>query len=257
MRTLVVFLFSVLIASPALAGGGHWGHGNGWGSYRADLAQTKSDRWERHRNRHADLNWSKLNSGVCDELRGASRGLRLMCMAFCELQSCQPDYTLDNPFESCAPSSRRILARYEKRRGAGDPPMPCLNEPEPTTQVAEVVECPCWTSSELAGLRMPSPGNDLVAACYANITSAGISNYDSLMISNTRAAEPYDTTLSSVGMSDQDGSAVCSLVDTCADGSCLDASRYLSITPEQHAACEADVAAAAANRGLACQDLSP
>ena len=55
-----------------------------------------------------------------------------------------------------------------------------------------------------------------------------------------------------------DGSPACAVTDTCdpATDICLGTSRFMSITPEQLAACEADVAVSAADRGLTCVDAS-
>ena len=39
------------------------------------------------------------NEGVCNELLDATPGLYGLCLAFCEAQDCQPDYSLENPFE--------------------------------------------------------------------------------------------------------------------------------------------------------------
>ena len=76
------------------------------------------------------LQVTSSNSGVCDPLADATPGLEYLCIAFCELQDCQLDYSLDNPFQNCSKSSERLLARYEARRGAGDPDMPCLQQPQ-------------------------------------------------------------------------------------------------------------------------------
>jgi hypothetical protein len=75
---------------------------------------------------------------VCDELKWATPGLYGLCVAFCEAQDCEPDFTLANPLENCKPASRKILEKYRKKMRPGDPNMPCIQEP-----------CPCWTQEEL------------------------------------------------------------------------------------------------------------
>jgi len=231
------------IASKTGHGYGY-GHGNGYGSGNGNGYGRGKGRGQNLRG----IDLSKLNTGVCDELAGATRGLRLLCVAFCELQDCQPDYSLDNPFQNCSKSSEFLLDVYEARRGAGDPDMPCIKQPESTA------ECPCWARNELADLRYN--GNpDETAVCFQNVTSTGITNYDAWQISAAPGVPAFLTALSTIEHSEADGSAVCSLVDTCEDGNCMDASRYMGLTPAQFEACEADIAQSAMNRGLTCMDL--
>jgi hypothetical protein len=52
---------------------------------------------------------------VCDELIGATPSLRGLCVAYCD-----------------AGGSEQVLAAYERRRGPGDPPMPCTVACPPT-----------------------------------------------------------------------------------------------------------------------------
>jgi len=90
----------------------------------------------------------------CDEVKWATPGLYGLCVAFCEAQDCEPDFTLVNPFENCKPASRKILDNYRKKMRPSDPDMPCLQEP-----------CPCWSRDELDMLWPPLP-NDYT---YCNI----------------------------------------------------------------------------------------
>ena len=84
------------------------------------------------------------NEGVCDDLVAATPGLYGLCIAFCEAQDCEPDFWADDPFADCRPSAPKLLERYNARKNAGDPDMPCIMEP-----------CPCWAADELAALRDP------------------------------------------------------------------------------------------------------
>lgn len=262
MRILVLVIIGLLAAGQAEADRNR--HDSRWQGYQSHLSshaeKARAKMQRRHQQRSvrrayssARLNWLQttgLNSGVCDELKDSSLGLRMMCVAFCELQSCSPDYSLDNPFQNCSRSSKWILARYEKRRGPGDPDMPCVKQPE------VVAECPCWTREELAGFRGQG-ANDRVASCSVDVDYPGsnISNYDTWQIfSDPNGPSPYMTSLASFGSYGPDGAPSCSVADTCdpATEICLGESRMMSITSEQLAACEADVAMAAADRGLAC-----
>lgn len=261
MRILVLLIIGLLAAGQA--GADRQGDSRGWKSDRsASSSQRVSQRasysakrsaWQQSRKSRysARLTWLKstgMNSGVCDELKGSNRGLRMMCMAFCELQACSPDYTLDDPFQNCPRSSKWILARYEQRRGPGDPDMPCVKQPE------AVAECPCWSREELAGVRGTS-ADDQVAACTINsdYPTANILNYDTWRIFNDpTSALPYSTSLSSFGSYGADAAPTCQIMDSSSN-----VSRLMAVTPEQFAACEADVAQSAVNRGLACDDMSP
>lgn len=230
-------------------------HGQTWDEYRSSMASKMESHGDgkrrgrgRMRDRLAQLD-EKINNGVCDVLADSSRGLKYLCYAYCELQDCRPDYSLENPFQNCSKSSNWLLKVYEKRRGAGDPDMPCVKQPETS------VECPCWARNELADLRQNGEPDE-ISACFQNVTSTGLTNYDAWQISNAPgSAVTYLSTVSTIENSEADGGPVCSLVDTCNDGSCMEEIRYMGLTPAQFAACETDVAQSAANRGLTCLDL--
>ena len=66
---------------------------------------------------------------VCDEVKYGTPALYGLCIAFCEAQDCEPDFTLDDPFGGCTPGSGRVLANYRKKMKDGDPDMPCLRAP--------------------------------------------------------------------------------------------------------------------------------
>jgi len=255
MRTLVVVMVGLLMAGTASAKGGSDSQG-----YRSDLvSQSIHQEWRYTKHgKHAYRAGSRLdlllnsnfNSGVCDSLADATPGLRLMCMAFCEMQTCTPDFTQDDPFQSCSKSSRWIYNRYEARRGPGDPDMPCLQQPE------TVAECPCWSRDELAGYRFPVATDR--PSCFLNLnsTAAGIANMDSWRIFSSDGRS-YLTALSSTE-TDSDGVSSCQVTDQVCDpltGACTTTSRYLTLTPEQLAACEADVALSASDRGLTCTEM--
>ena len=75
---------------------------------------------------------------VCGDLKWATPGLYGLCVAFCEAQDCEPDFTLANPFENCKPASRKLLDNYRKKMQPGDPDMPCVSP-----------GCPCFTVEDL------------------------------------------------------------------------------------------------------------
>ena len=250
MRLLAVLVLSLLVAGSAFADK-RWSRGDShrwsetehaeksarWNSVRSEVKRNNSPRRPARRERSmlTELKWSNLNSGVCDGLMDATRGLRLMCMAFCELQDCQPDMALEDPFENCSKGSEWIFARYEARRGAGDPDMPCVKQP------ATSVACPCWTPGDLDTLRFPAAGES--ATCVTDLTAGTFVNLEMWQISSP----DFFTSMSSAEGS-TDGST-CNLVDkVCANGSCEGKSQYLTVTPGQFASCEADVALTAAAR---------
>jgi len=82
------------------------------------------------------------NEGICDPLADATPGLQGLCIAMCEAQDCEAEL---NPFtgevefaRNCSPSSKQLLANYDKIATVSDPAMPCVKVP-----------CPCWTATEL------------------------------------------------------------------------------------------------------------
>jgi len=277
MRILSVLVFSLLVAGPALAGDGSdrwgkWEHSSKWQTQSqapdagADHPNTdhQADKWADYqlqlsaklekmdgkpgvrRGQQPTLS-GELNSGVCDGLADATPGLQQLCVAFCELQDCRPDFSLENPYENCSASSTAVLDSYQTRRGAGDPDMPCVQQPD------ESAECPCWSRNELAELRSPLE-TDVFQVCFQNATADGyFTNFDTWHLS---AGGSYETTLSTTEISVRDGGvSTCSLVDDCADGSCLQVSRDLVATPAQFAACEADLNVSAMERFTECTDL--
>lgn len=103
---------------------------------------------------------------VCDDLQlpGVTPGLFGLCNAYCEAKDCD-GYPVGEEPRSC----ERLLSNYERRAGASDPMMPCLEAPGPV--------CPCWPpeSNRLtdAGLNLPADG------CLDSLPGLGtLINYD-------------------------------------------------------------------------------
>jgi hypothetical protein len=249
MRILVLMIIGLLVAGNAAADRDRDRERGGYHD-RGSYSEMKRG-WRKSARRYASsrlnyLRTSSLNSGVCDALDGSSRGLQMMCIAFCELQSCTPDFSADNPFESCSRSSKWIYNRYEKKRGAGDPEMPCVKQPVAETAVAAA--CPCWSSDELANFRYPLSGDRAATCTVDGGNGTTQQNVDNLQISDGAGA--YTLSLSSFGS--LNNAPTCVAYDACTDGACLGETRMLEASPEQLLACEADIAFAAEARGIAC-----
>ena len=86
---------------------------------------------------------------MCEDLKGGTPGLFGLCMAYWN-NPCEPDFTLDDPYEGCKPASRSILENYQGLMEPGDPYMPGVAPPP---------ACPCWTDEELSALPYPSIGS--------------------------------------------------------------------------------------------------
>ncbi len=179
-----------------------------------------------------------VNEGVCDDLMfGATKGLYGLCVAFCEAQDCEPDFSLEDPFENCKASAPKILENYNKRKSAGDPDMPCIQQSS----------CPCWTSNELAGLRFPETGD--TSACQS-ITVFG-SDVDFWN------ARPGGTTQALVYTQNRPGDPTnqsCLFRDVCSDGLCLNVTRNQTITESEYVNCTAELIASGQERGFDCWD---
>ena len=156
MRILVLMLIGLLAAGNAAADRDRDRERGGY-QEKQNYGELKRS-WRNSPRGYASsrlnhLRASSLNAGVCDVLEDSSRSLRMMCIAFCELQSCSPDFTADNPFESCSRSSKWIYNRYEQKRGAGDPEMPCVSQSPVVQTTVAAAACPCWSTAEYSQLR--------------------------------------------------------------------------------------------------------
>lgn len=87
------------------------------------------------------------NENVCDVVQGGTPSLYGLCVAFCEAQDhfdpsapvteAELDAYLDGEVRA-----KQIYDKYESRRQAGDPSMPCV-------VIAQDEPCKCWTDEEL------------------------------------------------------------------------------------------------------------
>lgn len=159
MRTLTT-LFAVLAllmtaSCPAFAADRHGKHSDD------DRYEKRDDRYEdeertygkerrkkeRRRGEGRDRGKRAGHVEACRELKGATKGLFGLCVAYCA--------DAENP-------KQRLLDKYNARRTDSDPAMPCLadagdvlvEEPpveEPPVEATPVVSaCSCWTTAELS-----------------------------------------------------------------------------------------------------------
>lgn len=180
------------------------------------------------------------NEGVCDELMWATPGLFGLCVAFCEAQDCEPDFSQADPFENCKPSSPKLLDLYDKKRQPGDPVMPCI---------APAPNCPCWTQAELDGLRFPT-ASDSSAECLKDLIAGQSTNFDQWVMER-----PDDPFYFAGAQSAEDRAGLgprCAFVDLCDDGSCGGVFRILFMNLAEFVTCEAQLNQAGAERGFEC-----
>lgn len=168
------------------------------------------------------------NEDVCDGLIGATPGLYGLCVAFCEAQDCEPDFSLDDPFENCNPSGQKILERYNARKQENEPDMPCLQTP-----------CPCWNSDEVTATLDPpiialencfsGGGNDQWLQATADLTT---------YVAGMQTAVGEDFRVCTFVLRDEEfGTNI---------------SRAFSITAEEYDICNADVIATGQALGFTC-----
>jgi hypothetical protein len=170
------------------------------------------------------------NEEVCDDLMFASPGLYGLCVAFCEAQDCQPDFSSDDPFEQCHPSSPKLLEAYDKRKGEDDPEMPCVQ-----------TGCPCWSPEELADLPFPSDGSGL--CIHRGDGERGLDGWaiplegpSSIVVQTIETGRPRAPIL-------------CQYLAPHLDPPVF---RDLSISADEYATCTADVIASGRERGFDC-----
>ncbi len=84
------------------------------------------------------------NEGVCNDLVLATPGLYGLCVAFCEAQDCEPNFSAMDPFQNCRPSNPKLLKIYNRRKRPNDPPMPCF-----------LPQCPCFNEQEVREITPP------------------------------------------------------------------------------------------------------
>ena len=127
---------------------------------------------------------------TCDDLKHGTPGLYGLCIAFCEAQDCELDFSMEDPFANCRPANRKILDTYRKKMRPGDPDMPCIQNP-----------CPCWSEEELDLLW---PAGETSQQCFLDfpnddplVNSDMIQSRDSstgsiysLLVIENRAAQP-------------------------------------------------------------------
>lgn len=88
---------------------------------------------------------------VCQDLKGGTRGLYGLCVAYCEAKSRGTDDTVSGR-SGRRLSTERLLENYNRRMAMGDPAMPCLDLEEP----AAVSPCPCLTEAEASDTQWDS-----------------------------------------------------------------------------------------------------
>lgn len=181
------------------------------------------------------------NEGMCDPLlNSATKGLYGLCVAFCEAQDCQPNFSLPDPFVGCKPSSSKILDVYNRRKGAADPEMPCIQSSG----------CPCWSLAELQSRRYPSVGDN------HNNCQAYDPYYqkDHWKIQRSGVVDSYNTTASARDIMPAYGYGLCYLYDVCEDGNCLQTFNYFEISEEEYLNCQEQVINSGIDRGFDCWD---
>ena len=169
------------------------------------------------------------NEGVCDELISATPGLYGLCVAFCEAQDCYASLTSEDPFDGCLPSSPKLLEVYNKKKQAGDPDMPCVQQES----------CPCWTEDELDGLRFQSGAFSELNLCAKDSSSGGFVENLDFWETSFEIRELYQTRVETREVTFRGVEVLgCFLRDMCADGNCLGIVRGLALSPEEYALCE-------------------
>lgn len=119
---------------------------------------------------------------ACADLRGGTKGLYGLCVAFCA-QRDQSNVNMNDiqSVRSAAPNLE-LLTAYNDRKTESDPDMPCMidddgdsddgGEPPPP-----VTSCGCWSDDELLaidGVLDPIPGMAPDAICTSNQNENGI-----------------------------------------------------------------------------------
>jgi hypothetical protein len=127
---------------------GQQGEKPGNGNQNNPPGNGNGNRGESARHRTPD-GQTPAEESVCDVVKGGTPGLYGLCIAFCEAHDCEPVRLADDSLDlsMCKKNDWRLVEKYVEKMTEGDPPMPCL--PEPNEEPQEVT-CPCWGEKELA-----------------------------------------------------------------------------------------------------------
>jgi hypothetical protein len=184
------------------------------------------------------------NEGVCDPLQadGISKGLYGLCVAFCEAQDWADEAIPITELgllalEQGKPSGR-ILANYNKKKGASDPDMPCILVQEP---------CPCWTAGEIASIDGVIDG----VTAYANCSTYAF--FNGTVVGEDLAGDPADVNyVNHYAASDTIGGQRCGYTDKYSSPA---VQRSISLTPDQFQVCQAMVEEQAQAIGEVCEQF--
>ena len=83
-------------------------------------------------------------SDPCEGLQGATPGLYGLCVAFHNVEPCEPSLFGQDPFADCEARDGRLLEAYNNLKGPDDPLMPGTEE-----------GCPCFAAENLVGQSTP------------------------------------------------------------------------------------------------------
>lgn len=79
---------------------------------------------------------------ICDGLKGATKGLYGLCLAYCEATDSPEDLSSEEKIAALPKYSAKLLENYNKKRQIGDPQMPCATYYDETA-------CPAWTRDQI------------------------------------------------------------------------------------------------------------
>jgi hypothetical protein len=108
---------------------------------------------------------------ACTDLRGGTKGLYGLCVAFCSARGQSVDLNDIASLKAAAPDIS-ILREYNILKRRGDPEMPCFQSDTPPddgssggddpggSEPPPPTSCPCWTGDELASIDGDLPPMD-------------------------------------------------------------------------------------------------
>lgn len=115
---------------------------------------------------------------VCDTLRGKTPGLFGLCVAYCEASDLDSATATDG-FTKVAERQDRFLQKYNRKKTAADPEMPCLSQNA----------CPCWSTNAISAARWLDMS---VPATCATFAAENVS-FDMLATTGTYADPEFNS----------------------------------------------------------------
>ena len=169
-----MYRFTIIIIATLLCGQAFADRDRDWDREDRGARSESHDRsWKKASQRHKRWQVARQSQPrVCDPLRaqGTTPGLHGLCVAYCESRDLSSALETRNPKFAArlADSRQKFLDRYNQRRQASDPAMPCV--------VEESNACSCWATKQVN----PELWNNKISSSSCGVVDDPMFSVDSI-----------------------------------------------------------------------------